>query len=567
MSDRPCFPVFCFAALLAPLLAACSPQEPAATAADAAPQASPRADISAEDFARHVRTLASDEFEGREPSSPGGEKTVEYIRDEFAKLGLKPAAAEGYFQDVPLVRITADPAAELVIGGGAGSLTFGYGEDMIVWTKRVTEQAAIEDSELVFVGYGIVAPEYDWNDYEGLDMRGKTAVILVNDPGYATQDPELFTGNAMTYYGRWTYKFEEAARQGAAGALIVHETDAAGYPWEVVTGSWSGPQFDLESKDGNRSRVAIEGWITGDAAERLFAAAGSDYQSARKSAAERGFEAQAVGGLTATVGVENSIAHSKSRNVAGILPGSERPGETIIYMAHWDHLGRDESREGDQIFNGAQDNATGVAAIMEIAEAFAGAPEPPERSVLFLAVTAEESGLLGSAWYARNPLVPLAETVAAINIDRMSVLGPSKDVSVIGYGSSELEDWLARVAAEQGRHLEPEPTPEKGFFYRSDHFNLAKRGVPVLYVRGGIDHVERGSEWGRQQQAGYVAERYHKPADEFDPEWDLTGTVEDVEMLFTVGRELAASEAFPNWHEGEEFRAARDESRAGATGS
>ncbi len=546
---------------MAALLAACAPDDTSDVPAGAATsEEASRPDISVEDFASHVRILASDEFEGREPASPGGEKTVEYIRDELVAYGLKPAADGGYFQEVPLIRITAGTDAQLEIEGEDARFELAYGEDMVVWTKRVTEQAGIEDSELVFVGYGIVAPEYAWNDYEGIDVRGKTAVILVNDPGFATGNPELFTGNSMTYYGRWTYKFDEAARQGAAGALIVHETDAAGYPWDVVTGSWTGPQFDLVADDDNRSRVAIEGWITGNAAAQLFETAGDDYMAAKKSAAERNFEPRALG-LTATVAVENSIQRSTSRNVAAVLPGSERPGETIIYMAHWDHLGRDETREGDQIFNGALDNATGVAAILELAEAYAALPEPPERSILFLAVTAEESGLLGSAWYAKHPLFPLDETVAAINIDRMSAFGRTEDVTVIGYGSSELEAYLERAAAAQGRRLEPEPTPEKGYFYRSDHFNLAKQGVPVLYAKGGIDHVERGGDWGRQQEADYVADRYHKPADEYDPGWDLSGAVEDIEMLFAVGRELANAEEFPNWHAGNEFRAARDASR------
>ncbi|CAN5322696.1 M28 family metallopeptidase [soil metagenome] len=535
-------------------------QPVAARNAQVDPQAG--AGFSEKDFARHVRTLASDEFEGREPSSPGEEKTVRYIRDELAGDGLQPGAPDGtWFQEVPLVKITADPGAELTLEGTDRTLELDYGQNMVVWTKRVTERAGIEDSELVFVGYGIVAPEYGWNDYEAVDVRGKTVVMLVNDPGFATRDPGLFTGNAMTWYGRWTYKFEEAARQGAAGAIIVHETAAAGYPWDVVTGSWTGPQFDSISSDKNLQRAAIEGWISRDAAERLFKLAGADYEQAKHAAARRGFRARPLS-VTATAAVDNSLERSRSRNVVGRLPGRERPEECIIYMAHWDHLGRDETRDGDQIFNGALDNATGVAGILEIAEAFAALPRKPARSILFLAVTAEESGLLGSQWYASHPACPLADTVAAINIDRMSVFGRTEDVTVVGYGSSELEDWLERAASRQDRRLEPEPTPEKGFFYRSDHFNLARRGVPVLYTKSGVDHVERGEEYGRRLEAEYVADRYHKPGDEYDPHWDLSGTLEDMAMMFDVGLELANSEAFPNWHEDSEFRAAREASRA-----
>lgn len=518
-------------------------------------------EITAEEFAAHVRTLASDEFGGRAPGSEGEARTVAYLEKQFRAIGLAPANGDSYRQEVPLVSITAENVSPLTVRGGEDTLELRYGEDMMVWTKRVVEGVGLEDSELVFVGYGIVAPEYEWDDYRGLDVAGKTVVILVNDPGFATQDETLFNGNAMTYYGRWTYKYEEAARQGAAAALIVHETEAAGYPWLVVSGSWSGEQFDLVTADGNMGRVEVEGWLSEAAATRLLAAAGQDYAALRARAAQRDFEALPLG-LEAAVSFDNTLSKSDSYNVAGVLRGRERPEETVIYGAHWDHLGVARSMLEDRIYNGATDNASGIAALLEIAQAFAALEPAPARSVVFLAFTAEESGLLGSAWYVSHPLFPLAETVANINMDAMTLLGPTEDVTVIGYGNSELERYLERAAAAQGRRLEPEPTPEKGFFYRSDHFNFAKRGVPALYAKGGVVHRERGRDYGLAWNRDYVENRYHKVSDEYDPQWDLRGVVEDVQMLYRVGRELAQGEDWPNWHAGNEFRAARDASAA-----
>lgn len=518
-------------------------------------------EITAEEFAAHVRTLASDEFGGRAPGSEGEARTVAYLEKQFRAIGLAPANGDSYRQEVPLVSITAENVSPLTVRGGEDTLELRYGEDMMVWTKRVVEGVGLEDSELVFVGYGIVAPEYEWDDYRGLDVAGKTVVILVNDPGFATQDETLFNGNAMTYYGRWTYKYEEAARQGAAAALIVHETEAAGYPWLVVSGSWSGEQFDLVTADGNMGRVEVEGWLSEAAATRLLAAAGQDYAALRARAAQRDFEALPLG-LEAAVSFDNTLSKSDSYNVAGVLRGRERPEETVIYGAHWDHLGVARSMLEDRIYNGATDNASGIAALLEIAQAFAALEPAPARSVVFLAFTAEESGLLGSAWYVSHPLFPLAETVANINMDAMTLLGPTEDVTVIGYGNSELERYLERAAAAQGRRLEPEPTPEKGFFYRSDHFNFAKRGVPALYAKGGVVHRERGRDYGLAWNRDYVENRYHKVSDEYDPQWDLRGVVEDVQMLYRVGRELAQGEDWPNWHARNEFRAARDASAA-----
>ncbi len=516
--------------------------------------------ITAEDLAADIQTLASDEFAGRAPSSPGETKTIEFLRAEFMKLGLEPGHHGSFFHEVPLVAITADPNTALDVTGAEWRRVFSYGGDFMAWTKRVGPTSEITDSPLVFVGYGTVAPEYDWDDYDGLDVAGKTVVMLVNDPGFATQDPDLFNGNAMTYYGRWTYKFEEAARQGAAGALIVHETEPASYPWEVVSGSWSGPQFGLVAEDDNMSRVAIEGWVTVDAARTIFSATGLDFDALKAQAATRGFTPVELN-ATASLRLDNAVERSISNNVIAVLPGAERPDEYVFYMAHWDHFGTDPTREGDQIFNGAEDNASGTAGLLELAEAFASLDPRPARSLVFLAVTAEEQGLLGSAHYAANPVFPPAQTVAAINLDVLNVRGRMHDISVVGYGNSELDEYIIWAAAQQGRRVRPDPQPQAGYYYRSDHFNFAKIGVPALYPDAGIDHVIHGEEWSRQQEAEYRAERYHKPADEYDRNWDLRGAIDDLRLVFRIGYRLAHETTFPNWREGTEFRALRDAMR------
>ncbi len=508
----------------------------------------------------HIKRLSSDEFQGRAPASPGEEKTVAYITDQFQQAGLEPGNKGSWYQEVPLVSITLDPDTTLVIDGLDEPVELQHGDATVVWTKRVAESVTLEDSEMVFVGYGIVAPEYGWNDYEGVDVEGKTVVMLVNDPGFATQDPELFNGNAMTYYGRWTYKYEEAARQGASGAIVIHETGPAGYPWDVVSGSWTGPQFDLVSDNLNQHRARLEGWVKDDLADRLLGNAGMSYQEAKQAALEEDFRAVPLD-LTASATLNNEIEETTSRNVVGFFPGAERPEETVLYMAHWDHLGMKPEREGDKIFNGAVDNATGVAGLIEIARAFNTRPEPPERSVVFLAVTAEEQGLLGSRHYAENPVYPLPKTAAAINMDGLGPYGETRDIVVVGHGSSELEDYLAEAAENQGRRVEPESTPEKGYYYRSDHFNFAKQGVPSLYAEAGTDLVEGGTERGERLQAEYTEKHYHKPSDEFGPEWDLGGIVQDMRLFHQVGERIADSNAWPNWYEGNEFRAIRDESK------
>ena len=513
----------------------------------------------------HIQRLASDEFEGRAPSSHGEELTVRFLAEAFRQMGLQPGNGDSYYQDVPLVEAVVSNNPTLTINGGTGTHEFAFGSEFVGWTKRVVDRTALSNSPLVFVGYGVVAPEYDWNDYEGVDVRGRTVVILVNDPGFATQEGALFNGNAMTYYGRWTYKFEEAARQGAAGAIVVHESGPAGYPWEVVESSWTGPQFDLVAEDDNMSRVAVEGWITSDAARSVFDQAGLDYDELRARAATREFQAVPLG-VRATTTLVNETTISNSKNVIAVLTGGDRADEYIVYMAHWDHLGQNAEIAGDGIYNGALDNATGTAGLLEIAQAYAFLDQPPRRSVLFLAVTAEEKGLLGSAYYAVNPVYPRNKTVAAINMDGLNVDGPMNDITVIGYGASELDDYLETAAAAQDRVIRADPEPEKGFYYRSDHFSFAKEGIPALYTDAGIDHAEHGEQWTLARRDAYTAERYHKPTDEFDPEWDLAGAVDDLRILFTIGRRLAEETEFPNWREGSEFRARRDAEMARESG-
>ncbi|MEM7358410.1 MAG: M28 family metallopeptidase [Pseudomonadota bacterium] len=550
----------------APVAETATPQESVATetgnTAAAIEQASEQ--IEEAGFMQHLNTLASDEFEGRAPSTPGGEKTIAFLIDEMQKIGLKPGFGDTYKQPVELIEqaVTNGPALTFTNKDGSSD-TLPYRRNSIVWTTRVSEAEAIENSELVFVGYGVVAPEFGWDDYAGVDMTGKTAVILVNDPGFRNPDTELFKGRTMTYYGRWTYKYEEAARQGAAGAIVVHEDAAAGYPWAVVSGSWSGAQYMLYTEDGNQGNVAVEGWITQDAAESLFAKSGMDYKEMVAQASKPGFKPVAMGSQ-ASASLENTNRKSKSYNVGGMIEGSERPDEVFIYTAHWDHLGVKQVEDGeDGIFNGALDNATGTSALLEIAQAFSALPEAPERSVMFLAVTAEESGLLGSRQYASTPAIPMAQTVAGINMDGLTTTGATDDVVVIGYGNSQMDDYLKAAVEPQGRVLVEEPTPEKGFFYRSDHFNLAKKGVPMLYAKAGIQVRGKPEGYGKVQAAKYTVERYHKASDEVHPEWDNGGIMQDMNAYFRIGVAISDSEDWPQWSEGNEFKAIREASLAG----
>lgn len=548
------------------MLAACQreaapPVEPAAPQS-AAPTASTHVfdpAIRAEDFAELVKTLSSDEFEGRGPGSPGEDKTVEYIKAQYERLGLKPGNGDSYFQTVPMTETTADPATTLKIDANGKPYELKFGTEMVVGTRTGQKEVKIDGSDLVFVGYGVDAPEQKWNDYAGVDVKGKTVVMFVNDPGFHTKDESLFEGKRMTYYGRWTYKFEEAARQGAAAAIIVHDTDGASYGWEVVRGSWSGAQFDLRAADDPAPRLPAQGWITADVAKKLFADAGLDLAAEYKAANKRGFKAKPLKAKL-SLDLKSAVTEKQSRNVIGVLPGSKRPDEAIVYMAHWDHLGKHPDEPGDNIYNGAIDNATGVAGIIEVAGAFAAQEPKPERSVVFLAVTLEESGLLGSKYYVAHPTFPLNKTVGVVNIDAMSVAGKTRDITVVGYGSSELEDILKPIADKQGRTLHSETHPEAGGFFRSDHFNFAKAGVPALYVDGGNDLVEGGTAAGEAAGKDYGDNRYHKPADEYDAAtWKLDGTMDDLTAVYDVGRELAGSDQWPNWYKGNAFKAARDE--------
>lgn len=561
-----------WAALAASLiLTACGPQEPAGTETTAE---SPAADTAATDpidiaaeamteaaYRRHIEILASDEFGGRAPATPGEELTVTYLVDHFSSLGLQPGNGDSFTQDVPLMRVTAvnDPALTFS-GPDDQELALDYGPEQVIWTRRQTDESVLEDSELVFVGYGIVAPERNWNDYEGIDVAGKTVVMLVNDPGYATQDPELFNGNAMTYYGRWDYKFGEASRRGAAGAIIVHDTLPAAYGWNTVENSWTGPQLDMVLDGQGEELSAVQGWIQKEHAVALFEMARLDLDEMYAAAQKPGFTAVPMP-VTATAHIENETESVLSRNVAALLPGSEAPDDVFVYMAHWDHLGTDPKLEGDQIYNGAMDNASGTAALMEIARAYTTLPQAPRRSVLFLAVTAEEQGLLGSAYYAKNPLFPLENTVGGLNMDGMNNFGATRDITVVGLGMSDLDAYLQAAAAAQERVLEGDREAEKGFYYRSDHFELAKEGVPMLYPGGGYDDREKGVAYGMEKSLEYNRDHYHRVSDEYDLSWNVDGAMEDMEVFFRTGLDVANSDDWPNWKEGTEFRAKRDAQR------
>mgnify|MGYP001795162382 CR=1 FL=1 len=521
--------------------------------------------ITAEMLDSHMSVLASDEFGGRAPGTAGGRKTRDYLVNEMERIGLIPANGDSYEQPVGLVEQTVIPqqSSFSITQAGQEAENLAYGQDIVFWSKQVATDISYTDSDLVFVGFGIVAPEYGWNDYEGIDVTGKTVVMFVNDPGFYLEN-ELFNGSAMTYYGRWTYKYEEAARQGAAGAVVIHETDPAAYGWGVVEGSWSGPQLDLERPDGGASRVKMEAWMSEDAATTLFSAAGLDMAAEKERALSGDFTPAPMEGFTASATLKNVINRNQSANVAGIVKGATAPDEFVLYMAHWDHLGRTFAPigggdgSGDLINNGAVDNATGTGALLAIAESFANGTTPPDRSLIFVAVTAEESGLLGSAYYAEDPLVPLAQTIGGINMDGTLNSGPTKDILVIGYGASELEDILLSVTDKRDMVIRPDQFPEKGYFYRSDHISLAKKGVPMLWADAGTDLVAGGEEAGRALADEYTTNRYHKPADNYGSDFNLGALVQMSEIMRDTGAILAYSGLRPNWYEGNEFKAARD---------
>lgn len=510
--------------------------------------------INAPGFAQHIKILASDAFEGRKPFTRGEDSTIQYLAAQFKQLGLKPGNGDSYFQEVPMVSISSKPASNLVIHGADGEVSLQYLEDFVAATRRVQDQVSIRNSELVFAGYGIVAPEYNWNDYKGLDVKGKTVIVLINDPGFA--DSTLFKGRIMSYYGRWTYKFEEASRQGATGVIIIHETAAASYPWKVVRSGWSNSKLYLQTADNNLHRTALEGWITQDAAKKIFQLAGISPEIMQK-ARTKDFKPVDLH-LQTSLDINNTIKKSTSHNVLAVLPGAKRPQECVVYSAHWDHFGIGEPVSGDSIYNGAVDNATGTAGLLELATAFTKLPQAPGRSVLFLSVTGEEQGLLGSEYYAAHPTFALDKIVADINLDVLNTFGRTKDITVIGFGQSELDEYARRAANRQGRITVPEANPEGGWFFRSDHFNFAKKGVPGLYIGPGTNAIGHDAGWGKEQIAAYNRLRYHSPADEFNAAtWIMDGMVEDIRLLFDVGYHLSNESSFPAWKKGSEFKAYR----------
>lgn len=528
-------------------LVACNSTENKLGASDAAALNS----ISEESFVNTVKALSSDEFEGRMPFTEGETKTINYIKEQFEALGLEPGNGDSFFQEVPLVETISSPMEELVLKGNNGEARFNLLDEFVMGSRQVKESITVNDSELVFAGFGIVAPEYSWNDYAGLDVKGKTVVVMVNDPGY--YDKSLFKGGTMTYYGRWTYKYEEAARQGASGIMIIHDTGAASYGWNVVRSGWSGPQMNLLTADDGASLAAFEGWLSADAAKKMFNLAGID-SNVIETAKKPGFKAVDLG-LKTSVSIKNEIKKDVSNNVIGKLVGTKRPDEVIIYAGHWDHLGVGESLDGDSIYNGANDNATGIAAIIEIAKAFKHASVPPERTILFIGLTAEEQGLLGSEYYAKNPIYPLSKTVANINIDAMDAFDATKDILVVGYGQSELDDYIERAAKLQNRTVKTDPNPSSGAFFRSDHFNFAKVGVPAIYAGGGIDFVDTSQE--AKNKRDQFDGRYHTQKDEYDASyWQMGGIINDIKLFYQIGYTLSMETTFPKWKEGSEFKEA-----------
>lgn len=505
-------------------------------------------------YKENVKVLSSDDFTGREPATEGGKKTIDFITEHFKKAGLKPGNGDSYLQQVPLISIEPDANMELTLGDAK----LKYFDEFVAGTTKPVEKITLKDSELVFVGYGVVAPEYGWNDYAGVDMKGKTAVILVNDPGFMTQDPELFQGRTMTYYGRWTYKYEEAGRQGAAGAIIIHDTAPASYGWGVVSNSWSGAQYQLADA-GDEPKPDVEGWITLDQAKALFKRSGLDFKQEQAKALTKKFQPIELN-QTASVEFTNTIKHSESANVIAVLEGTEQPDEHVFYMGHWDHLGQKAHFEGDQIFNGAVDNATGIAGIISIANAYNNLNIKPKRSVTFMAITAEEQGLLGSKYFAANPTIATKNIVGAFNIDSMNVSGRVKDLTVVGFGKSELEQYVTQAAKRQNRVTKVEADPSRGGYYRSDHFSLAKKGVPAIFAGGGSDYIEEDKKSAKKWNL-IRGGCYHQVCDEYKEGWNWDAALQDVQILFEAGYLLSMDKEYPNWYKGTEFKAIRDKDR------
>jgi Zn-dependent M28 family amino/carboxypeptidase len=510
------------------------------------------------DLEPNLITLSSDEFMGRMPFTEGEKLTTSFLESKFKEMGLEPGNGDSYFQEVPMVSIITYPEQSMEFKTTQGSVVGEGLKDFVIWTQRTDSVVRVENAEVVFAGFGIVAPEYGWNDYKNLDVKGKIVVVMINDPGFGSEDSTFFKGNTMTYYGRWTYKYEEAVRQGALGCLIVHNTIPAGYGFNNIQNSWKASKLYLDDRGQDKYKLGFEGWITLPFAKQLFEKMGKNESELLQNARTPDFQGFSTGmSLSTSLTVEPT--YNVSKNVIAKITGKSAPEEVIIYSAHWDHIGIGKPDEtGDTIYNGALDNASGTAALLALAKAFK-TDEQPDRTVVFLAVTAEEQGLWGSAYYAKQPIYPKEKTVANINMDGVNPYGKMKDVSVIGVGQSEMEDLLDEELKKLGRYAAPEPNPVVGYYFRSDHFNFAKIGIPALYIGTGIDHLEKGKEYGKQLQDDYVAQYYHKPADEYDPtRWNLDGAVDDVQLLYQVGRNLANSTKWPGWKEGSEFKAIRD---------
>ncbi len=527
------------------LLAACAGHKPPP----------PSSDIDEAGFRDDLRILAADDFEGRRPGTPGEDKTVAFLTAQFRRLGLKPGNGDSYVQPVPLVETIADHAALSIVDRSAAKPLL-YAEDMVIWTPWEAAEASLQRSELVFVGYGIVAPEFDWNDYAGTDVHGKTVVVLVGDPGYGSRDPRLFKGGAATEYGLAAYKFAEAARQGAAGVLLIHDPGATGYAWNVVLSDATGPQLRAVTADGSAPQPAVEGWLAGAAARGLWSQAGLDFGISTAAASRPGFKPIALG-LTVEASVHNSWRRFTSANVIALLPGAGHKHEYVIYTAHWDHLGRQPPESGGAVYNGAVEDASGVAGLLMLAQSFVRTQPGADRSIVFIAFTGEEAGLLGSAHYVAAPLFPLRQTVAALNLEQLHIGGPTRDVVVFGFGNSELDEYVRDAALLQGREIHPDPVPEQGLYYRSDQLSFAAAGVPALFAKAGLDDAARGPAWGRARLDDYLTQRYHQPGDRYSADWDVRGTLEDLRLYFAVGNRLARSRRFPRWYPNSEFRGSR----------
>jgi len=514
--------------------------------------------FNADSMKMHIAMLASDSFLGRKPFTEGETRTIAYLQKEFAAAGLEPGNGNSFLQEVPMVNIKATAAPSMQVKGPKGNFTLKAFDDYIIWTDKTDPAINIDNAELVFAGYGVVAPEYNWNDYAGLDVKGKVVMVMVNDPGYWSGDTTLFKGTAMTYYGRWTYKYEEAARQGAKGCLIVHNTKAASYPFSVPQNNFNTSKLRLDNRGKNIPLSDMIGWITEPIANKLFAAAGFDSTLLVK-ANQRGFKAVPLN-LQVTTSMQVEATYNKSYNVIGKITGTKRPDEVIIYTAHWDHLGIGRPDEtGDSIYNGALDNASGTAGLLELARAFKSMKTQPERTIILLSVTAEEQGLLGSAYYAQNPVYPAAKTVANINMDGMNRFTRTKDMTIIGVGQSDLEDYLTEEVKKDSGYISPDTHPEAGYYFRSDHFNFAKAGIPALDASAGNDVVGKGKEYGKKLEDEYTEKNYHKPSDEYDAAtWTMDGAIKDLKLLFKVGRRLAFETTMPQWKEGSEFKAVRE---------